>query len=513
MSSPSFYTTTTTTSSTTRLDTNYVIDSFMPSVVYSPTTSGRSKYSKIGGAVLTSTPAPNSQSNFMTYDCLPEQQTTTTPTGGIPMENLSIHQSTDNSNEWLSDLNYSTGYSPQDMNCNIKKNTELLKNLQTILYFCLVLFPYKDYSPVNKELSDNDAQSKPFQSAAGLTNEDVRAQFHQQHALIAAPNKSTADQQQQQQRRYSMMDMTTKAQQLSFNTTAATIQQGEQWVNPMFYQHSANNHRNYAPTSDSVIQKERSSMPNVFGELQNIPPTAESYLNDQQTCYSTAGEALSSAAVAATAATNSFSWQQQDILQKKPISNGSNNSTPVKEIEQDMLLYDDLAKYTFNMPTSTFMTPSTSVSSPLKQHVKKRSIVEDILLEEDVNTMYATMPSVVSSLSEPIPTSTTAWTSQLVSRKRTKPSMRNSTQTPTVESHEKYHLVANDILPPDTFSPTSQEYSNTHVLAALPRRQKLRYEGDHYTPKWVRYTGHLKEGYCDSCNPGKWLQLKNSAYW
>ncbi|KAL7326754.1 hypothetical protein PS15p_209042 [Mucor circinelloides] len=48
---------------------------------------------------------------------------------------------------------------------------------------------------------------------------------------------------------------------------------------------------------------------------------------------------------------------------------------------------------------------------------------------------------------------------------------------------------------------------------AIPRRQKLRYEGDEYTPKWVRYTGQLKEGYCDTCKPGKWLQLKNSAFW
>ncbi|RCI01799.1 hypothetical protein CU098_009332 [Rhizopus stolonifer] len=49
--------------------------------------------------------------------------------------------------------------------------------------------------------------------------------------------------------------------------------------------------------------------------------------------------------------------------------------------------------------------------------------------------------------------------------------------------------------------------------SAIPRRQKLRYEGDEYTPKWVRYTGQLKEGYCDTCPSGKWLQLKNSAYW
>ncbi|ORZ03744.1 hypothetical protein BCR43DRAFT_431220, partial [Syncephalastrum racemosum] len=48
---------------------------------------------------------------------------------------------------------------------------------------------------------------------------------------------------------------------------------------------------------------------------------------------------------------------------------------------------------------------------------------------------------------------------------------------------------------------------------AMPRPQKPRYPGDEYSPQWVRYSGHLKEGYCDSCVPGKWLQLKNSAYW
>ncbi|RIA93257.1 hypothetical protein C1645_722816 [Glomus cerebriforme] len=48
---------------------------------------------------------------------------------------------------------------------------------------------------------------------------------------------------------------------------------------------------------------------------------------------------------------------------------------------------------------------------------------------------------------------------------------------------------------------------------ARPRRQKLRFPGDMYTPQWVKYSGHAKEGYCGSCKPGKWLQLKNSAYW
>ncbi|KAI8384231.1 uncharacterized protein BYT42DRAFT_253325 [Radiomyces spectabilis] len=48
---------------------------------------------------------------------------------------------------------------------------------------------------------------------------------------------------------------------------------------------------------------------------------------------------------------------------------------------------------------------------------------------------------------------------------------------------------------------------------ARPRRQKLRYAGDQYTPQWVRYNGQAKEGLCDTCKPGKWLQLKNSAFW
>ena len=48
---------------------------------------------------------------------------------------------------------------------------------------------------------------------------------------------------------------------------------------------------------------------------------------------------------------------------------------------------------------------------------------------------------------------------------------------------------------------------------ARPRKQKLRFAGDQYTPQWVRYNGQSKEGLCDTCKPGKWLQLKNSAYW
>ncbi|KAG1444425.1 hypothetical protein G6F56_010302 [Rhizopus delemar] len=84
-------------------------------------------------------------------------------------------------------------------------------------------------------------------------------------------------------------------------------------------------------------------------------------------------------------------------------------------------------------------------------------------------------------------------------------SIVSSTSEPLPERHD--HLVSQEIFPNNT------NLYEPKAWVAMPRRQKPRYEGDHYTPKWVRYTGHLKQGYCDSCSPGKWLQLKNSAYW
>ncbi|GAA5902224.1 DUF4451 domain-containing protein [Sporobolomyces salmoneus] len=48
----------------------------------------------------------------------------------------------------------------------------------------------------------------------------------------------------------------------------------------------------------------------------------------------------------------------------------------------------------------------------------------------------------------------------------------------------------------------------------LPRTQDLRFEEDQYTPLWVRQEGKDKEGRCALCpGNGKWLQLKNSAFW
>ncbi|OMP86998.1 Meiotic expression up-regulated protein 26 [Diplodia seriata] len=47
----------------------------------------------------------------------------------------------------------------------------------------------------------------------------------------------------------------------------------------------------------------------------------------------------------------------------------------------------------------------------------------------------------------------------------------------------------------------------------MPKEQELRFEGDLYTPRWVRGHGNKREGWCGLCKPGRWLVLKNSAYW
>ncbi|KAF2403566.1 hypothetical protein EJ06DRAFT_470820, partial [Trichodelitschia bisporula] len=46
-----------------------------------------------------------------------------------------------------------------------------------------------------------------------------------------------------------------------------------------------------------------------------------------------------------------------------------------------------------------------------------------------------------------------------------------------------------------------------------PHEQDLRFTGDLYTPKWVRGHGNKREGWCGLCKPGRWLVLKNSAFW
>ncbi|KAF2757905.1 hypothetical protein EJ05DRAFT_500429 [Pseudovirgaria hyperparasitica] len=74
--------------------------------------------------------------------------------------------------------------------------------------------------------------------------------------------------------------------------------------------------------------------------------------------------------------------------------------------------------------------------------------------------------------------------------------------------------------PPDLYSSLQEEPSNPPESDMhpsdpdlIPHEQDLRFSGDLYTPRWVRGHGNKREGWCGLCKPGRWLVLKNSAFW
>ncbi|KAL5445650.1 hypothetical protein PMIN07_005307 [Paraphaeosphaeria minitans] len=74
--------------------------------------------------------------------------------------------------------------------------------------------------------------------------------------------------------------------------------------------------------------------------------------------------------------------------------------------------------------------------------------------------------------------------------------------------------------PPDLYSSLQEEASdppesdmNPSDPDLIPHEQDLRFNGDLYTPRWVRGHGNKREGWCGLCKSGRWLVLKNSAFW
>ncbi|KAF2455818.1 hypothetical protein BDY21DRAFT_61485 [Lineolata rhizophorae] len=74
--------------------------------------------------------------------------------------------------------------------------------------------------------------------------------------------------------------------------------------------------------------------------------------------------------------------------------------------------------------------------------------------------------------------------------------------------------------PPDLYASLKEEPSdppesdmNPSDPDLVPHEQDLRFAGDLYTPRWVRGHGNKREGWCGLCKPGRWLVLKNSAFW
>ncbi|CAO3688540.1 unnamed protein product [Rhizopus stolonifer] len=183
----------------------------------------------------------------------------------------------------------------------------------------------------------------------------------------------------------------------------------------------------------------------------------------------------------------------------------------------------------YKLSTRSSTLPSLVTDEEFGRQTKKQRISEHCT--EDCAT-----PFIASSISEPLPSfthypSTPSFTEP---RKRansfqynhmslgTKITLGSPLSDGSSNDYHQQHQVdptnymeSNNIVAnfPDSCHSHLDLPQNQQVLLSMPRRQKQRYEGDYYTPNWVRYTGHLKEGYCDSCHPGKWLQLKNSAYW
>lgn len=91
-------------------------------------------------------------------------------------------------------------------------------------------------------------------------------------------------------------------------------------------------------------------------------------------------------------------------------------------------------------------------------------------------------------------------------------------QSNAAEHYRAHYADACD--PPDLYAslaedqiPPPPEDMNPEDPDLIPHEQDLRFEGDLYTPRWVRGHGNKREGWCGICKPGRWLVLKNSAFW
>ncbi|KAI5804554.1 hypothetical protein EDC01DRAFT_627403 [Geopyxis carbonaria] len=92
---------------------------------------------------------------------------------------------------------------------------------------------------------------------------------------------------------------------------------------------------------------------------------------------------------------------------------------------------------------------------------------------------------------------------------------------PSNGTHEPHHShYAEFSEPPNLHSSLNEEHippppedMNPEDPNMIPHEQDLRFEGDLYTPRWVRGHGNKREGWCGICKPGRWLVLKNSAFW
>ncbi len=93
-----------------------------------------------------------------------------------------------------------------------------------------------------------------------------------------------------------------------------------------------------------------------------------------------------------------------------------------------------------------------------------------------------------------------------------------STVTKGTKSNNYYHRhdttsVPNPLASPHKPSLTSPLPSTNGPPSLKFLQQFPRFPGDLYTPTFIRKEGKAREGWCGLCRPGRWLVLKNSAFW
>lgn len=196
-----------------------------------------------------------------------------------------------------------------------------------------------------------------------------------------------------------------------------------------------------------------------------------------------------------------------NTMQNKRAASGSFTSSPAKR----------------SSPYPYAGTESYVPQMPVQPQVTSHSVANHVLPSSNLNPamQYAAFNRVPKFHQPAMPPSTF----DPASRVETVPYMLSNGTFRTLQSNAKPGSHAHDHFcdhadPPDLFGPLSEEQlvppledmkpGNTELT---PHEQELRFEGDLYTPRYVRGHGNKREGWCGICKPGRWLVLKNSAYW
>lgn len=196
-----------------------------------------------------------------------------------------------------------------------------------------------------------------------------------------------------------------------------------------------------------------------------------------------------------------------DAMRHNRSSTGSFTSSPAKRS----------SPYTYPSAESYF------TQMPMQSQVPTQSVVGNVLPSSNLNPAisYTAFGGIPRFHQPTMPPSSF----DPASRIETVPYMLSNGTFRTLQSnagpggHSHDHFC-DHADPPDLFGPLSEEQlvppledMKPDDPDLTPHEQELRFEGDLYTPRFVRGHGNKREGWCGICKPGRWLVLKNSAYW